>query len=539
MATIHPSLPSSRIDIGYQKEIQVLEDLAQCLPDGYEVFHEVDWYTVRQTGDKFGEIDLVVLGPTGNVLLVEVKSGAVLFKDNEIYKQYGSGEKNITSQVGRQRAAIFSSLSKAGIQTNLMNCLVLPDFKISNQQSVALPRERIIDSSNYAELGTKICAYMAPTGVTYDRDALRKFFLNKFEITLDLQTHSKQTRNYTIKLSEGLATWVPRIQSESNTYLINATAGSGKTQLALKLLNDGCYTKPLYCCYNRPLAEHIRSLATAHSTVTTFHELCVDYYERKTGEIDFKEPGIYQKIESYYLNDSDHQPQRYDLIIIDESQDLEPAWVNCLIQQLNEDGALYIFSDHNQNIYERDQFDIAGAVTVTCNDNYRSPSTICELINLWQLTEAQIESRNPYAGRLPEFKTYTDHDTLIIATSKAIEEMLALGIAKQDLAVLTWHGQNTSALASLDQIGPFTIRRNTGKFDNNRNQIWTNGEILLETVNRFKGKGAAGIVLTEIDFVDLTPKDRQKLFVGLTRSHLLVTLIMRPESEAALMARSV
>ena len=44
-------------------------------------------------------------------------------------------------------------------------------------------------------------------------------------------------------MSNGLATWVPRISHDNNIYIIDATAGSGKTQLALKLLKTAALNK--------------------------------------------------------------------------------------------------------------------------------------------------------------------------------------------------------------------------------------------------------------------------------------------------------
>jgi superfamily II DNA or RNA helicase len=85
------------------------------------------------------------------------------------------------------------------------------------------------------------------------------------------------------QLASGLADWVPKISHTSNLFVIEATAGSGKTQLALNLLQTAAQHKQRACyvCFNRPLADHLAKLAPASVEVTTFHQLCRDWAERK------------------------------------------------------------------------------------------------------------------------------------------------------------------------------------------------------------------------------------------------------------------
>jgi hypothetical protein len=62
------------------------------------------------------------------------------------------------------------------------------------------------------------------------------FLSNRFEVQPDVATHIGQVQQTTTLLASGLATWVPRITHAEQLYQIEATAGSGKTQLALALL---------------------------------------------------------------------------------------------------------------------------------------------------------------------------------------------------------------------------------------------------------------------------------------------------------------
>ena len=81
MATLSPSLNAIRQDTGLYRELDALERLQESLPAGYDIFHSVAWHSVENGQDRHGEIDIVVLGPTGHLLLMEIKSGGVQLRD--------------------------------------------------------------------------------------------------------------------------------------------------------------------------------------------------------------------------------------------------------------------------------------------------------------------------------------------------------------------------------------------------------------------------------------------------------------------------
>lgn len=52
------------------------DPLVLSLPDAYSLFHNVEWAVSRESADLHGEIDIIVMNQSGDLLLVEVKSGA-------------------------------------------------------------------------------------------------------------------------------------------------------------------------------------------------------------------------------------------------------------------------------------------------------------------------------------------------------------------------------------------------------------------------------------------------------------------------------
>lgn len=539
MALLTPSnRPSLRNDAGLFRELDVLDRLQQSLPDAYEIFHSIEWHSIHDGDDRHGEIDLVILGPTGSILLMEVKAGKVVLRDGSMFKLYSSEEKDVGRQCRVQYSAMVNRLKEARLRTRLTNCLVLPDYTLGDAHIVAIPRERIIDASDYGNLGTRVQSILAGEHGNADRDALRHFLKSEFRVSTNLSVLRDQIKGATHQLADGLATWAPRINAPSGTIRIQATAGSGKTQLAVRLLEDAVAQSQsaLYVCYNRTLADHMIAIAPTRAIVSSFHEICVDHYRRHYQEPDFTTPAIFPKMTDAYIADSETFVPRFDLLVVDEAQDIDPDWMGSLLPQLKPDGRLYVMEDDDQRLYDRDGFDLSDAVTITCRDNYRSPQSICQVINAFALAEISVVSRNPYRGELPGFHVYAPDKGAIDKTAEVVAGLLARGFGIADIVVLTGHGRNKSALLNAEHIGPHKTRRFTGAFSKNSDPIWTEGELLVESVFRFKGQSAPAVVLSEVDFVELSPSERRKLFVGLTRAQMAVEIVVSPSAEAVFAA---
>ncbi|MCB1954145.1 MAG: ATP-binding domain-containing protein [Rhodocyclaceae bacterium] len=534
MARLHPSIEIARRTAAHHREVDVLERLVDSLHDGFAIFHSVDWHSVHDGRDQHGELDVVVVDPEGRVALLEVKAGQVEFRDRRIFKAYRSGEKDVGRQVRVQFSALLARLQAAGFHTYLSHFLVLPDLTIADSQIVAIPPERIIDARGFDEMGSRIRNGLAAGHGTHDVEALCRFFANQFEVAPDLSIVGNQVRAMSIRLSDGLATWVPRIKAPSGVIRVSATAGSGKTQLALRLLNDATDSgsRALYVCFNRSLADHMGHLATTRARVASFHELCVDHFRARHGEPDFSAPGIFERMaEAYCL---EHVSDEYDLIVIDEGQDFDPRWVGAMLDQCNPEGRLYLFEDESQRLYDRDTFDISEAVEIACDDNFRSPKQVCAVINALGLASQPIRSRGPYEGDVPGFHVYAGERDLLRKTATAVESLVERGISLADVVVLSMRGLAASVLMKADRIGPYCTRRFAGTYSSDGEPVWTEGELLVDTVHRFKGQSANGVVLSELEFESLGERERRRLFVGMTRARLAVELVIGEKADSAL-----
>jgi hypothetical protein len=173
-------------------------------------------------------------------------------------------------------------------------------------------------------------------------------------------------------------------------------------------------------------------------------------------------------------------------------------------------------------------------VTVTCQDNFRTPGAVCHVINALGLTEQPVVSRSFYRGETPNFYTYKNDRELLRETENAVKHLLKRGIALKDIAIISWRGLAGSILIKTPQLGEFTLRRPTGKYSVAGDALWTEGALLTDSVYRFKGQSAVGIVLTEVDFETFDDKARRQLFVGLTRAQLAVEVVLTEQAAGCL-----
>ena len=224
-----------------------------------------------------------------------------------------------------------------------------------------------------------------------------------------------------------------------------------------------------------------------------------------------------------------------DLLVIDEMQDMEAEWVQALASRLKADGRMYTLGDSQQSVYNRPAFDLSGAVRISCNENVRSPRQIVKMINQMQLTDQKIIARCPEAGEPPDIRSYAASDAGgVKALDSVIKGLLAKGVDPENMVIVTFAGKERSQVLARDSIGGLALRKFAGRFDAAGNPIWTAGRILAETLYRFKGQAAPYVILCEVDFAVWDDKQRRKLFVGMTRAQLHLTLVMSEAADEAM-----
>ena len=547
MARVHPEgwreLATSR---AAERELQTLAQLASGLPDDYAVYHGVHWTRVDQGGHAiFGEIDFAIVGPTGRLLLVEQKTGFLHESADGLVKRHAGGERRVAFHLARSTDALHARLRAfcKGEQTSVDAVLYCPDYTVKDPGTAGIDPSRIIDARRKDRLVAIIRSLLPAAGegneVLAARDKVHRFLGDILQLVPEVNAFVSEAETLYTRLSGGLSHWARRIDCDPFRLRVVGTAGSGKTQLALAVFRDALDAglRPLFVCYNRPLADHVARIAPHGGEVVTYHQLG-DRIARSLGQRpDFTQPGAFTRLEETLDAWQPDDASRFDVLIVDEGQDFQPGWAANLLRLLRPGGRAWWLEDPMQNLYGRPEVALPGWVTLRSEINYRTPREIVDTLNRMLPMPRPMEAGSPVGGYEVDILTYADPADLVAKTITAVTRCIGLGFRRSHVAVVTYRGRESSRLAPLDRLGPYPLRAPTGRYDLLGNPTVTEGDVLIDSVHRFKGQAAPCVVLTEVDFETLDERAVRRIFVGATRATMKLTMVVSEASARVLLAR--
>jgi hypothetical protein len=418
--------------------------------------------------------------------------------------------------------------------------LYCPDYTVKHPDMAGIDPARIVDARRRGEL-VPLVRRLLPESDAPDPAAARlhRFLGDTLELVPEVGAVAGEAQALYTRLSGGLAAWGRRIECEPQRLRVVGTAGSGKTQLALAAYRDAIAAgkRPLYVCYNRPLADHFAVIVPAGGEVATYHQLCDRVLRSRSVVPDFGCSDAFQRLEEGFAAAEPDAAWRFDTLIVDEGQDFHSEWRDPLLRLLAPDGAAWWLEDPMQNLYGRAPVPLPGWVRLRCDTNYRSPRDILDRLNRIVALDRPLEAGSPLAGAEVDILTYSDTPGMIEATKRAITKAVGLGFRRDMIAVVSFRGREHSALTPYDRLGPHALKAFTGRYDLFGNPVHTEGETVIDSVYRFKGRSAPCVIFTEIDFEDLDDLAMRKLFVGVTRAMMKLSLIVSQRAARVLLQR--
>jgi hypothetical protein len=519
------------------RERETLALFEEALPRDYTVYHGVHWTRLHEGFSVFGEADFVIVSPSGRVMIVEQKTGFLRETPKGLVKIYMQTERNVAIALARTIEGLhrrFTAAFGAG-RYFIEELLYCPDHIVRDAAIAGVNPARIVDAARKDKL------------VSIIRDALpedeprlpcaakiHQFLADELALTPDASALVGQAGTLVTRLAGGLATWARRLEFAPFRLRVIGTAGSGKTQLAVQVMKDAVARgeRPLYVCFNRPLADHIARVAPPEAKVANYHQLC-DWIVRESGRApDFQSSDVFEQLESAFAATPIGERWQYDVLIVDEGQDFQQPWVPALERLLKPGGAWWWLEDPLQNLYMRESVALPGWTVLRESTNYRSPRDILDylrnVVGAAVPLAGNLSAGSPFDGSDISLSTYDESQTpesCIDATKRAITQALALGFRKGDIAVLSFRGREGSVLWPLDHLGPHRLRSFTGKYDLFGNPAYREGDVLLDSIYRFKGQSAPCVILSEVDFAGFDERNARKLFVGATRATMKLIVV--------------
>ena len=535
------------------REIETLARLADALPDTYTVYHAVHWTRLEHGYSVYGEIDFVVVNAVGALLLIEQKSGFLEEGPDGLVKRYAEKSKSVPIQMARGIAAIQAKLyARPGCRDVPIDYLLYcPDYQVKQMESAGISPERIVDARRRDQLAAIIVQVLPPGDVATDVERanpdttrqVHRFLRDIVQLETDVSALIGRAQTLVTRISGGLAHWARQLEFSPYRLRVTGTAGSGKTQLALAEYRAAIDAgkRPLYLCYNRPLADHFQRVAPPGGQVCTLHMLC-DQRLRAAGEIpDFSQSDAFESLLARAAALPVSEEWLFDTLIVDEGQDFNEAWRDMALRHLKpglESASRAIWlEDPLQNLYGREPAELPGWVRIRANSNYRSPRSVVRMLQNLLPEEFSIEAQGALQSSELIVLTYKDAAELTQQVKEGIRQCLAEGFKKADIAVVSFSGREKSLLFPYTELGPHSLKTYTGRYDLFGQPIYSEGDVLLESVYRFKGQAAPAIVFAEIDFEQLDDRAVRKLFVGATRAMMKLVLVVSERSAAVLLER--
>ncbi|ARP85360.1 ATP-binding domain-containing protein [Bordetella genomosp. 9] len=521
-----------------QRELETLARLKAGLPDDYTVYHAVHWTNVEGRHAIYGEIDFVIVNRAGELLVIEQKSGALDETPEGLAKRHGGKTQLIPVQMARTAENLRAKLARTldGAEVRLDYLLYCPDHRVVAPTTAGLSPERIVDAGRRDRLCAVIREILpagdpAPAAVRVDR-----FLRDIIRLEIDVSALIGQARTMVTRLAGGLAHWARQLDIEPYRLRVTGTAGSGKTQLALAEYRDAIEQgkRPLYVCFNRPLADHFNRIAPAGGLACSFHMLCDRLVRAAGGAPDFSQPDAFGRL----VDQAESLPVSpdflFDTVIVDEGQDFDARWRDMVLRLAKPDARVLWLEDPMQNLYGNTPPDLPGWVRLRAQSNFRSPRPVVGFLQTILPDDVRIDAQAPVTDADVELISYHDEESLARAVKLGIRKCYSAGFRQEDVAVLSYHGHKSSQVLAKDRLGPHLLRRFTGEYDLFGQPVYSSGDVLAESVYRFKGQSVPAVVFAEIDFQELDERAIRKLFVGATRATLKLVLVAAEPAAAVL-----
>ncbi len=525
------------------REIATLARFEAALPAAYTVYHAVHWTTVEQGHSIYGEVSFAIVNRAGAVLLVEQMSGLLDESPDGLVKRYPGKRLSVPVRIGRTLQVLGRKLADrvGGASVPMEYLLYCPDYTVREPATAGLAPERIVDASRRDHLVSCLVDVLGPGEVAPQADLVHRFLRDIIQLEPDVSALVGQARTLVNRVSGGLAHWARQLDMTPFRLRVTGTAGSGKTQLALAEYRAAVEAgrAALYVCYNRPLADHIRAIAPPGGRICTFHMLC-DQFVRARGQTpDFGRPGAFERLIDIAADFEPGPDFLFDTVIVDEGQDFPERWRDLVFRHARRDARLLWLEDPLQNLYGREPVHLPGWVGLRASSNYRSPRAIVRMLAELVPEDERPEARSPFERGEVDFLEYEGDEALESRVREAVRQCYAAGFRSEDTALITFRGREHSRLLGRDSLGRVSLRHFTGRYDLFGSPEFSPGELLVESVYRFKGQAAPAVILAEVDFDTLDDAAMRKLFVGATRAMMKLVVVLTPRARARLAERGI
>ena len=539
MAKIYPEIVEDYH--GSYGEFQIFESLKQ-LPNDWYIYHSLNWKDRSKNGRiTWGEADFVIFNKNYGILVVEVKSGGISFKDGKwLQTRLDNSEinemKNPFNQANRSKYKLIDEIDYKlpyGDRCFIDKAVWFPSISNDELQKANLPLEydsKLIltkeSLDNPLQSILSIYNFYNSTRYTMLSHNSENLILETIMPSFNLvpsASNIKDEADYVFYQLTNEQKKVLDFISDQQTVAIQGSAGTGKTFIAVeqakRLSSD---KKVLFLCFNKFLYYHLDNKCKLDN---------VDYYNLHTflsknssDDISTDEKCLKALKNIDFANDLDYQA-----IIIDEAQDINDKILIEFYEICKRlDYNLYLFYDKNQMLFQNklpkclEEFDCKLTLTKNCRNTLKIVQTINSVFNI--NTQANGFS---ISGVMPTFY-FVDTD-IQNKLKLIIDDYLTDGFDKKDITILTLSTEDESCLSGITQIGNYKINHESNE-----------DGIFFTTSKKFKGLESNIIIVIDFDAKQYSDYEYMKnLYVSLSRARQRLSLICNNKDDLNLLANGI
>lgn len=535
MAVFIPSLKPVVFNNSYG-EMKVYEAL-RSLSDQYVVFYSLSWVGINENR-TIGEADFVVLHPDKGVLVIEVKSGEIEYKNGEwIQTNTRSRIAKCIDPLGQARKSQFELLDrlfKSDFDFRLpMMCYCawfpsvdMPDEKLLPPEAA---REIVLDKKSLDNPEKAINSCFAFWKKKYRSVRLNGRQFQKivdtlcphFHVVPKLKTKMEEMDASYIQLTNQQTALLDFLE-EQPVAVVHGLAGTGKTVLAVekakRLASE--HESVLFLCYNSFLRDMLRENNSIPNVI--FHNAHSLAFEIM-GSSDVSIDDVLSEFEDYLEEGLESDSWSYSSIIVDEGQDLDDRLLNHLYELVQKKhGCFYVFYDRNQYIMKNqlpqwiENAECRLVLYKNCRNTAEVFKTSCSIMRLEKVSYNEIH------GEVPAVKFYQTTSEMETVVSDFMKRVISEGLQPEAVVVLT---AKTIEKSWLD----------VGKVYDGQQLSLTKepGKVLFTTIRKFKGLEAEAVLIVDVFMSSLAmPENRRLLYVGSSRAKNLLNIAMYEDVES-------
>lgn len=523
----------------------------------------------RRGAKPYGEIDFVVLVPSGGVLCLEVKGGRIACIDGrwETTNRYGQTEILNRSPFLQAREGMFalrnSVLNRAppGFPTSLVfgYAVVMPDVTFAAQSPEWEPWQVIDRVSLMQSISTAVLRLAAeqsklhakappnePTAGTLRM--LQQLLRPDFEMVVTRGTQIEDCEAQLVRLTEEQFDALD-VLADNERCLFEGPAGTGKTMLALEYARRSAATgkRTLFVCYNRLLGDWLERQAaeSAHApslTAGRFFKLLRDVITHSSIAKEFREQEERGQTTELYENAYpmcgklavEERDEPYDVLVMDEAQDLlRPGVLEVLNSWLKAGlagGCWAIFGDfQRQAIFNATTGDelkallkasapqfTKGRLTMNC----RNTRNIGEETALLSGFASPPYRMGQVIGLPVDYRYYDSAESQRAALAEILRRLLADGVKAADIIVISRVRLANSGVAGIECGEHFRLVE-VSEIIPARSRVPV---VRFATVQAFKGMESPVVVLCDVEQVS-DDEPQALLYVAMSRARSQLTVL--------------